>query len=77
MESQLGSAGIDLGETENPMSEELPGEIGLEPEVSEEATTKDKKEANDSEPDTGAGDAKENTKEDEKEMPQGDQPETK
>ena len=77
MESQLGSAGIDLGEAENPMSEELPGEIGLEPEVFEEATTKDKKEANDSEPDTGAGDAKENTKDDEKEMPQGDQPETK
>ena len=77
MESQLGSAGIDLGEAENPMSEELPGEISLEPEVSEEATTKDKKEANNSEPDTGAGDAKENTKEDEKEMPQGDQPETK
>ena len=76
MESQLGSAGIDLGEAENPMSEELPGEKGLELDVSEQVITKDKKEANESESGSGVGDEKENTKEEEKEMPQGDQSET-
>jgi small subunit ribosomal protein S2 len=64
MESQLGSAGIDLGETETPLSEELPGEKGLELEVSGEAITKDKKEANETEPNSGVGGAVENTKED-------------
>ena len=76
MESQLGSAGIDLGEAENPMSEELPGEKGLELDVSEQVITKDKKESNESESGFGVGDEKENAKEEEKEMPQGDQSET-
>ena len=76
MESQLGSAGIDLGEAENPMSEELPREKSLEPEVSEQVITKDKKEANETESSSGVGDEKENSKEEEKEMPQGDQSET-
>ena len=76
MESQLGSAGIDLGETENPLSEELPGEKGIEPEVTEEAISNDKTEANNTKPDSSIGDAKENTKEDEKEIPQVDQAET-
>ena len=31
MESQLGSAGIDLGDAEMPLSEELPQEKELEP----------------------------------------------
>ena len=72
MESQLGSAGVDLGEAENPISEELPGKSDLELEVSEEAIIKDKKEDYDSKPDFGVGDAQENTKEDEEVMPQGD-----
>ncbi len=50
MESQLGSAGIDLGETENPMSEELPQEKDLEPDTSDKPINEDKKEAGDSDP---------------------------
>jgi small subunit ribosomal protein S2 len=76
MESQLGSAGIDLGEAENPMSEELPIEKGLEPEVSGDSTAGDKKEANEVKPQSSEASAKENTEEDAKEMPQGDQSET-
>jgi len=38
MESQLGSAGIDLGEAEKPMSEELPQEKDLEPNASSDET---------------------------------------
>ena len=76
MESQLGSAGIDLGEAENPMSEELPVETGLETVVSGQGTAGDKKEANEPEPQSSEANAKESTKEDAKEMPQGDQSET-
>ena len=76
MESQLGSAGIDLGEAENPMSEELPVEKGLEPEVSGEGTASDKKEANEPEPQSSEANAKDNTKEDANEMPKVDQSET-
>ena len=42
MESQLGSAGIDLGESEKPMSEELPQEEESEPKVSESTVSEDK-----------------------------------
>ena len=44
MESQLGSAGIDLGEAEKPMSEELPQEKDLEPDVSNKTFSGDNKE---------------------------------
>ena len=47
MESQLGSAGIDLGESQTPLSEELPEEGVLDQEVADEVISKDKKEAND------------------------------
>ena len=76
MESQLGSAGIDLGEAENPMSEELPEENALAPEVSEEVITSDKKEANETELQSSEASAKGNTKDDAKEIPQGNQSET-
>ena len=76
MESQLGSVGIDLGEAENPMPEELPVEKGLEPEVSGHGTAGDKKESNEPEPQSSEANAKESTEEDAKEMPQGDQSET-
>ena len=49
MESQLGSAGIDLGEAESPMTEELPEEKKIEQEVSDGAMTGDVEEANKSE----------------------------
>ena len=45
MESQLGSAGIDLGEAEKPMSEELPQEKDLEPEASDKIFSGDNKES--------------------------------
>ncbi len=48
MESQLGSAGIDLGEAEKPMSEELPQEKESEPEVSDKTFSGDKKEGSES-----------------------------
>ena len=47
MESQLGSAGIDLGEAEMPISEELPVEKVLEQEVSNDVVSEDIKEADD------------------------------
>ena len=50
MESQLGSAGIDLGEAEKPMSEELPQEKDLEPEVSDKTFSGDNKESSESDP---------------------------
>ena len=50
MESQLGSAGIDLGEAETPMSEELPLEKDLEPEVSDKTLSEDNKEGSESDP---------------------------
>ena len=46
MESQLGSAGIDLGEAQTPLSEDLPEEKVLEQEVAGEGIPEDKKEAN-------------------------------
>ncbi len=45
MESQLGSAGIDLGEAQTPLSEDLPEEKVLEQEVSDKFIPEDKKEA--------------------------------
>ncbi len=45
MESQLGSAGIDLGEAQTPLSEDLPEEKVLEQEVADEVILEDKKEA--------------------------------
>ena len=45
MESQLGSAGIDLGEAQTPLSEDLPEEKVLEQEVSDKSIPEDKKEA--------------------------------
>ena len=45
MESQLGSAGIDLGEAQTPLSEDLPNTKVLEQEVADEVIAEDKKEA--------------------------------
>ena len=45
MESQLGSAGIDLGEAQTPLSGDLPQEEGLEQEVNNEVIPEDKKKA--------------------------------
>ena len=42
MESQLGSAGIDLGEAEMPSPDKLPDENGFEKEVGNDADAKDK-----------------------------------
>ena len=50
MESQLGSAGIDLGEAEKPISEELPLGKDLEPEVSDKTFSEDNKEGSESDP---------------------------
>ena len=56
MESQLGSAGIDLGEAQTPLSEDLPeGEV-LEQEVADAVIPENKKEAN--EPESHSSDAK-------------------
>ena len=49
MESQLGSAGIDLGEAEIPLAEELPEGQDKEIEVSEETMINNNEEANESE----------------------------
>ena len=76
MESQLGSAGIDLGEAENPMSEELPLEEGSKPDISDKAVTEDKKEANEPELQSSEANAEENSQEKPKEMPQVDLSET-
>ena len=45
MESQLGSAGIDLGEAQTPLSEDLPEEKVLDQEVAAEIISADKNEA--------------------------------
>ncbi len=45
MESQLGSAGIDLGEAQTPLSEEVPEQEVLEQEVAGEVISDDEKEA--------------------------------
>ena len=47
MESQLGSAGIDLGEAEIPSPDKLPDENGLEKEVVNDTDAKDKKDTDD------------------------------
>ena len=54
MESQLGSAGIDLGEADNPMAEELPKE---EQELSDEIINQEKVEANQFEPESSEADS--------------------
>ena len=56
MESQLGSAGIDLGEAQTPLSEDLPEEKVLEQEVADEFIPEDIKEAD--EPKSHSGEAK-------------------
>ena len=56
MESQLGSAGIDLGEAQTPLTEEFPTEEMLEQEVADEVIPEDKKEAN--EPNSHSSEAK-------------------
>ena len=50
MESQLGSAGIDLGEAETPLSDELPVEKVLDQEVIKDDLSEDKKESDDNKP---------------------------
>ena len=77
MESQLGSAGIDLGEADNPMAEELPQEKEIEQELSDEIITQDKVEPNQFEPELSEGGSNENAKETTKDMPQGDPSDTK
>ena len=47
MESQLGSAGIDLGKAEIPSPEKLPEENGLEKELGNDTDAKDKKDTDD------------------------------
>ena len=44
MESQLGSAGIDLGEAQTPLSEDLPEEKVLEQEIADEVIPEEEKE---------------------------------
>ncbi len=56
MESQLGSAGIDLGEAQTPLSEDLPEEKVLEQAVADEVIPEDKKEAD--EPKAHSGEVK-------------------
>ena len=46
-ESQLGSAGIDLGEAEIPSPDKLPDENGLDKEVGNDTDAKDKKDTDD------------------------------
>ena len=71
MESQLGSAGIDLGEAEKPMSEELPLEKDLEPEVSDKTFSEDNKEGSESDPQDSELGLDENTNEVAKETTEG------
>lgn len=61
MESQLGSAGIDLGEAEKPLSEELPQEKEIEPDGSDKTVGEDKKETNESDPQNSDTVSNENT----------------
>ena len=74
MESQLGSAGIDLGEADNPMAEELPKQ---EQELSDGITNQEKVEANQFEPESSEADSNENANETGKDMPRGDPSDTK
>ena len=71
MESQLGSAGIDLGEAEKPMSEELPQEKDLEPEVSDKTFSGDNKESSESDPQDSELGLDKNTNEVAKETTEG------
>jgi len=50
MESQLGSAGIDLGEAEKPMSEELPQEKDLETEDTNKTLSGDNNKGSEADP---------------------------
>ncbi len=77
MESQLGSAGIDLGEADNPMAEELPEEKETEQELSDGITTQDKLEAHKFEPELGEAGSNENANEAAEDIPQGDHSDTK
>ncbi len=56
MESQLGSAGIDLGEAQTPLSEDLPEEEVLDQEFAGEIMIEDKKEVD--EPKSNSSEAK-------------------
>ena len=71
MESQLGSAGIDLGEAEKPMSEELPPEKDLNPEVSDKTLSEDNKEGSESDPQDSELGLDKNTNEVAKETTEG------
>ena len=72
MESQLGSAGIDLGEADNPMAEELPEEKETEQELSDGIITRDKVEADQFETEFSESGSNENADETAKDVPQGD-----
>ena len=74
MESQLGSAGIDLGEAEKPMSEELPQEKDLEPNVSDNTFSGDNKESSEADPDNSELGLDKNTNEVSKETTEGNLP---
>ena len=71
MESQLGSAGIDLGEAEKPMSEELPQEKDLEPEASDKIFSGDNKESSELDPQDSELVLDKNKNEDAKETTEG------
>ena len=71
MESQLGSAGIDLGEAEKPMSEELPLEKDLEPEVSDKTFSEENKEGSEADPQDSELGLDKNTNEVAKETTEG------
>ena len=71
MESQLGSAGIDLGEAEKPMSEELPPEKDLKPGVSDKTLSEDNKEGSASDPQDSELGLDKNTNEVAKETTEG------
>jgi small subunit ribosomal protein S2 len=71
MESQLGSAGIDLGEAEKPISEELPQEKDLEPEVSDKTFSGDNKKDSESHPQDSELGLDKNTNEVAKETTEG------
>jgi len=68
MESQLGSAGIDLGEAETPMSQELPEKKEVEQGTSDEIMIEEKKEANDPKPQDMESKSNQDTNEDTKDV---------
>ena len=74
MESQLGSAGIDLGEAEKPMSEELPQEKDLESEAADKTFSEDNKESSEADPDNSELGLDKNTNEVSKETTEGNLP---